>query len=286
MILAVLLGPPAAFLVMASVLAVQALFFADGGILALGCNILNLGFFPAFAAYPFLYRPIAGDPPTPGRIAAASVVSAVAALQLGAFAVVVETVASGVSDLPFRAFVALMQPIHLAIGIVEGLVTAAVVSFVWKSRPAILAASGAGKPFGDLSARSVLAVLGVAALLSGGVLSWFASTRPDGLEWAMKKASGKEELESKGTVHKALGSLQEKLAFLPGYGFARPEPAPVAPPGKEAPPAWPAPDAGTSVAGIVGGVITLAVAALAGALLRKRGGAAGAGGRPGRPSGG
>ncbi len=43
MILAILLGPHAAFLVMASVLTVQALFFADGGLLALGCNIWNLG---------------------------------------------------------------------------------------------------------------------------------------------------------------------------------------------------------------------------------------------------
>jgi cobalt/nickel transport system permease protein len=43
MILAILLGPYAGFLTMASVLAVQALFFADGGLMALGCNIFNLG---------------------------------------------------------------------------------------------------------------------------------------------------------------------------------------------------------------------------------------------------
>ena len=52
LLLAILLGPEAAFLVMASILAVQALFFADGGLLALGANIFNLGFFPAFVAYP------------------------------------------------------------------------------------------------------------------------------------------------------------------------------------------------------------------------------------------
>ncbi len=56
LILAILLGPEAAFLVMASILAVQALFFADGGLLALGANIFNLGFFPAFIAYPLIYR--------------------------------------------------------------------------------------------------------------------------------------------------------------------------------------------------------------------------------------
>src|SRR4030042_6399529 len=44
MILAILLGPYAGFLTLASVLVIQALFFADGGLLALGCNIINLGF--------------------------------------------------------------------------------------------------------------------------------------------------------------------------------------------------------------------------------------------------
>ena len=74
MILAILLGPYAAFLVMASVLTVQALFFADGGLLALGCNIFNLGFFPAFIAYPFIYKKIVGQSHSRGRIFAGSIV--------------------------------------------------------------------------------------------------------------------------------------------------------------------------------------------------------------------
>ena len=65
LLLAILLGPEAAFLVIASVLAVQALFFADGGLLALGSNIFNLGVFPAFIAYPLVYRPIVGDQLSP-----------------------------------------------------------------------------------------------------------------------------------------------------------------------------------------------------------------------------
>ena len=68
LLLAILLGPYAAFLTIASVLVVQSLFFADGGILALGCNIFNLGFFPAFIAYPFIYRKIAGSQPGRTRL--------------------------------------------------------------------------------------------------------------------------------------------------------------------------------------------------------------------------
>jgi cobalt/nickel transport system permease protein len=112
MILAIILGPHAAFLVMASVLTVQALFFADGGLLALGCNIWNLGFYPCFLVYPLIYKPLIGNSRNSGRIVAVSLVSAIAALQLGAFSVVMETLLSGKSELPFGAFVLLMQPIH------------------------------------------------------------------------------------------------------------------------------------------------------------------------------
>ncbi len=58
---------------------------------------------------------------------------------MGALGVVLETFFSGISELPLGGFLLLMQPIHLAIGVVEGLVTAAVVTFVWKARPEILA---------------------------------------------------------------------------------------------------------------------------------------------------
>jgi cobalt/nickel transport system permease protein len=272
MILAILLGPHAAFLVMASVLTVQALFFADGGLLALGCNIFNLAFFTSFVAYPVLFRKIAGERPTPGRISAACMVSAVTGLQLGSLGVVLETVASGVSSLPFATFATIMQPIHLAIGAVEGFVTAAVVAFIWKAQPGIIEQAAAGRPLGRLPTRSIVAGLAVAALLTGGALSWFASSNPDGLEWAIGKVTGGETIETPGKgIHGTLAEIQERLAFLPDYGFAKQRPA-SAPEGVKTAekPARSVVDPGTSVSGIVGGAITLAIAALAGLALRKR----------------
>ena len=97
LILAILLGPYAAFLVIASVLTVQALFFADGGLLALGCNIFNLGILPAFVAYPFIYRPLAGSEPRPRR-GPRGCRSRRRGLQLGAFSVVLETDAPASRD--------------------------------------------------------------------------------------------------------------------------------------------------------------------------------------------
>jgi len=274
MILTILLGPYAAFLVTASVLTVQALFFADGGLLALGCNIFNLGFFPAFIAYPFVFKPLLGGKPTAGRLTLAAIIAAIVGLQLGAFGVVMETVFSGISELPFSAFVMIMQPIHLAIGVVEGLVTAAVLSFVWKARPEVMELAAVHQPIGQMPMKKVFFGLGIAAVLTGGVLSWFASSSPDGLEWSMLKVSGKEQLEGTTGVHHFLGALREKTAFLPDYRFRKAQHEGAAAEGatkeEEASPAWPAPDAGTSVSGIVGGALTLLVAMAIGFLLKRR----------------
>jgi cobalt/nickel transport system permease protein len=268
MILAVLLGSHAAFLTMASILTVQALFFADGGLLALGCNIFNLGFFPCFVAYPYLFKKIVGEHPSQRRILAGSLASAILGLQLGALGVVLETFFSGISELPFGAFLLLMQPIHLAIGAVEGLATAAVVTFVWKARPETLEMAADFTPGAQPSLKKVLAGFLVIAALAAGVLSWFASTHPDGLEWSMLHTSGKEELEApQNGLHSLLAQLQEKMVLLPDYSFKMPEKEESPHPGKED--TWPAVSAGTSLSGFVGGLMTMALAGAVGFGLRK-----------------
>lgn len=273
LLLAALLGPHAAFLVMASILTVQALFFGDGGLLALGCNIFNMGFLTVFIAYPLLYRPILGGAAVPSRwrVVAGSIVAAVIGLQLGALAVVLETTTSGISELPFGTFVMLMQPIHLAIGVVEGLITAAVVLFVLRAQPDLLTHAAAARPVGTLRLKPVLIGLAVAAVLAGGVGAWFASTKDDGLEWSVAKAGGIEETGG-GGAHSAAANLQEKTAILPDYGFRQgaDEGAGEGPGAEEAAPAWPSVDAGTTVAGIAGGLIVLAVVVIVGVLLRRR----------------
>ncbi len=266
LILAVLLGPYAAFLTMTSILTVQALFFGDGGLLALGCNIFNMGFFTCFVTYPLLYKKIAGNKTSQSRILWGAMLAGVIGLQLGAFGVVLETVFSGISELPFKTFVLLMQPIHLAIGVVEGLVTAAVIRFVWKARPEILESAASARPIGSVSIKKVFIGLGIAAVLTGGALSWFASAYPDGLEWSVFRASGKEELEVKGDIHQTLASLQEKTALLPDYGFRKGK-TEVAD-GNSETSSWPDVNAGTTVSGLVGGGITLLLAGLIGLVLR------------------
>ncbi|MBI5142225.1 MAG: energy-coupling factor ABC transporter permease [Nitrospirae bacterium] len=251
LLLAILLGPHAAFIAMASVLVVQALFFADGGLLALGCNIWNLGFYSCFVAYPLVYRPIAGNG---GRAVFAVVVSAIAALQLGAFSVVLQTVMSGISELPFKVFVSFMQPIHLAIGIVEGVVTAGAVSYVW-------AAGWRHEDAAAVNWKKTAAVILLAAMVVGGVFSWFASSKPDGLEWSIGKTSGREEIEGRESgAASFLAGLQKKTAVLPDYGFGGSS--------EQAVDTWPAHNTGSSVSAVAGGAIVIAFVFAAGFLIR------------------
>ena len=184
---------------------------------------------------------------------------------MGAFAVVLETLFSGISELPFTTFVLLMQPIHLAIGIVEGLVTAAVVSFVWKAHPEILTLVPAPTAARVHSHKPLLLGLALFAVVAGGMLSWFASTHPDGLEWSIAGVTGKEELAApQEGIHGALAWLQESLAFLPDYGFKRPAEEkgakPEAEPGGKKGETWPEISAGKSRPACSGGGVTLLLA--------------------------
>ena len=198
MLLSALLGPEAGFLSMIVVLTIQCLFFADGGLMALGANIWNMAFYGCFVGYYLIWRPIMRSrlfenlgphAAQRARIIAASIIGCIITLQMGAFSVVLETSLSGITELPFGAFCALMQPIHLAIGLIEGLITSAVLTYVYETRPELLRdvdtseEAAAGRPSKSLG--TVIVTLAVAAVFVGGVFSHFASSNPDGLEWAL-----------------------------------------------------------------------------------------------------
>ncbi len=268
-LLAALLGPQAGFLAMAAVLAIQALFFGDGGLLAYGCNLFNLGLIPCLLVFPLVYRTIDG-PGTPhgkARIIMASMLAAIAALQLGAFSVVVQTWCSGITELPFREFTLLMQPIHLAIGIVEGIATAAVILFIKKIEPSWLevglSAQTAARPAATKQAfTSLIAV----TVLTGGILSWFASSQPDGLEWSAAKTSGQEELTAPETgIYQTSAEVQEAFSLLPGYNFKTTPTEQEEPAGN-----WPQISTGTSVSGLLGSGIHILLALMTGLVLKKK----------------
>ncbi len=205
------------------------------------------------------------SPKYPPR-ALASVLGCVVTLQLGAFSVVLETTLSGITALPLGAFAALMQPIHLAIGLVEGLITAAVLLFVYQTRPELLQGAAGTGAKNRCSRKAALAILAAAALVIGGGLSLLASSSPDGLEWSLfgNEEAGysanmgldEEQYGAQSAAAEKAAAVQEKTSFLPDYGFADSDSA-----------------AGTSVSGIVGCVIVAGLAGLiclAGSLAQKK----------------
>jgi cobalt/nickel transport system permease protein len=273
LLLAILLGPHAAFLTISSVLVVQAFFFADGGLLALGTNVFNLGVFPCFAGLP-LFRALAGRNPSASRTTGAAVAAAAVGLELGAMGVVAQTLLSGRSELTLGPFAALMGGIHLPIGIIEGIVTAVVVGYVFRVRPE-LRAQALGAPAGGgqrLSLRPVVAVLAVAALLAVVVVARFASSRPDGLEWSIARLTGQTRIEApQQGLPGSLAHLHAKTAALPDYALpAKPDVSPAG----EAGAALPADGSGTSLAGALGALLTLGLALCLGLVFsrRRRGG--------------
>jgi cobalt/nickel transport system permease protein len=278
LLLAALLGPYRAFITLASVLVIQCLFFADGGILALGCNIFNLAFFPAFIIYPIIFKKITLKRKSPVMLAGASLIAAEVGLLLGAMSVVIQTVASGVTELPLQTFAIFMLPIHSAIGIVEGLVTFGVLTFITKVEPALLSGkcgerSEAGSSVGSRGdgpevkgGRRRLVVLSfvIGTLMIGGLFSWYASSKPDGLEWSMTNASGmKEFARITDKDHSLAESVQQKVAFFPDYSF-RPHSEnteTTAVPAKVS-------HKGTSASGIIGSLLVLILAVTIGFFVR------------------
>ena len=266
MLLSALLGPQAGFLSMIVILTIQCLFFGDGGLLALGANVWNMAFYGCFIGFYLIWRPImhsnwfckmGARAAQRMKIILASIIGCIATLQLGAFSVVVETSLSGIAELPFGAFCAIMQPIHLAIGLIEGLITAAVLTFVYEARPELIKEvdTSDGTVSNKRSLGTVVVIMAVAVALVGGVLSLFASSNPDGLEWSLFGNSEAGYSENMGLDEDEFGisssaadkaaAVQNSTAFLPDYAFADNDSA-----------------AGTSVSGLVGSAMVAAAALL------------------------
>ncbi len=173
----ILLGPWPAVLVLTAVLGVQAFLFADGGVIALGANLLNLAVVAPLLGY-VVYRGFLRWSDRRGAHLCGAFLGAWLSTLLAALAVAAELGLSGTAHLGIAALA--MGTTHALIGIGEGLLTAALVAYLYAVRPDLLrgeAPSSEGRPI-----RGVTVTLGALAILAAG-LSFMASSAPDGLEW-------------------------------------------------------------------------------------------------------
>ncbi len=175
-LVAILLGPWAAVLVLTSVLAVQGLLFQDGGLLAMGFNAFNMGVIAAFVGYGVhgWARRLLGDTPT-GRLAGAAL-GAWLSVMAAAAATAVQLALSG--TVAFAAVVPAMLAVHALIGIGEALITVGALAFIRVARPDLIGAeSGRGA-----AAGSGWVAAGLLIALAVALASPLADPNPDGLE--------------------------------------------------------------------------------------------------------
>jgi len=236
-IAAILLGPWPAVLVMTSVVAVQALLFQDGGILALGANLFNMAIIGPFVAYALFTLLMKLFKKQTWGLFVAGFVAAWSSIFIASLACALQLALSGTS--PANIAVPAMGAIHALIGIGEGLITIGALAFIFAARKDLLIAD-ANKP-----ARNIGVVVGGLLIsLVLVVLSPLASSHPDGLEWVAEKHGFIEaareafynivpDYSMPGISNPALativaGILGAVIVFGVAYGIARAEKRPSA----------------------------------------------------------
>jgi len=134
---AILIGPHAAVIAMTMVLVVQALAFADGGLSALGLNVLNLGVVAVIVAW-IVFRALIGSSkrlPSTSRLWWAAGIAGTLSIVAAAGAFSLEFALGGTAPLSAQTVAVAMLGVHTLIGVMEGVITALVVGAVAAVRP-------------------------------------------------------------------------------------------------------------------------------------------------------
>lgn len=184
---AILLGPWVGVLVVSVVVAIQALVFADGGLTALGYNVLNMAIVTAFGGwgvYQLLRRTL---PRNRTGVVAASALAGFCGTVLASVMFSIEWLLGPSADISFAKVFGAMVGVHAVIGIGEGLITGIAVGAVVAARPDLVVGAADLDP-DEVAVRTPVgtkpfvigALLAIAVL--AGVVSQFAFDDPDGLE--------------------------------------------------------------------------------------------------------
>jgi cobalt/nickel transport system permease protein len=184
---AVLLGPFTGAVVVAVVVIVQAFAFADGGLTALGYNVLNMAVVTAFGGYGVFRLLRRVLPANTTGVVVATGLAAGLSVPLSAMAFAIEWLFGATAPVPFDTVFGAMVGVHLLIGIGEGLVSALAVGAVLAARSDLVYGAGdlrreqiAERP--RIGMRGFIIGVGLVALVFAAVVSQFAAPDPDGLE--------------------------------------------------------------------------------------------------------
>jgi len=172
---AILLGPWAGILVLTCVVGIQALIFQDGGLLAMGSNIFNMGVVSVFSAWG-VYRLVQMfSRGARWGLFVGGFVAAWISVQVASLATALQLAASGAS--PANIAVPAMAGVHALIGIGEGLITVGALTFLAATRRDLVSHEKTAAAAG----RGIWAV-GLVLAIALAIVSPLASSDPDGLE--------------------------------------------------------------------------------------------------------
>lgn len=132
---AVLVGPWLGSLAVTTVLVVQSLLFADGGVSALGLNIINMAFIPAFVGYGLFVFIRRFLPASRTGVLAATAIAAFTSVVLASIGFTIEYALGGNGAASVGTVAAAMIGVHVLIGIGEAIITTLTVGAVLASRP-------------------------------------------------------------------------------------------------------------------------------------------------------
>jgi len=184
---AILLGPHVGTIVVTVVVVVQALLFADGGITALGYNVMNMAIVPAFAGWALfvLFRRVL--PTNAAGVVGATGLAAGVSVVLASVAFSLQWLFGASAPVPFDTVFSAMVAVHALIGIGEGMLSAAVVAAVLAARPDLVRGAQDLTPaqLGDgdrVKARTFVIGALLVVVTFAAVVSQFAFDDPDGLE--------------------------------------------------------------------------------------------------------
>jgi cobalt/nickel transport system permease protein len=141
-LLAILLGPMAGSMTMATVVIAQALFLQDGGVVALGANIFNISAVTSFSGYA-VFKLLGGRTGGGKRLLFAGFLAGWASLMISSACCAFEMGLSGA--IPLHIGLTTMLGYHAVVGVVEGMLTAGVLSFLFKVRPDLMTFNGASR---------------------------------------------------------------------------------------------------------------------------------------------
>lgn len=183
---AILLGPSVGAIVVTIVVVVQAFVFADGGITALGYNVLNMAIIPAYGGYAVfrIIRRLFSK--SSGGVIGATGIAAWACVVMASIAFSIEWLFGATAPVSFDDVFAAMVGVHALVGIGEGLISAVAVGAVLASRPDLVYGARdlerAQLAESKVGARTFVVGGLLVALVFATVVSQFTAADPDGLE--------------------------------------------------------------------------------------------------------